>query len=311
MPPMARADTYGDLAKLEQLLDEYATVAGAGPGQAARPCGPRSGTLIQAAAAAPRPARSTRRRATDEFDELRAARRRLPVRDQGRADPRRAAHPRPARPAGEPLVNLVLAVLRATQVWGGRRRAARPAAALAGASAWTSRRCSPTPGAAAGSCPATLTDAGRTGRPRTAADVVDLLEALAPAAASSAWRRWAGPPADGRAGGRAEVTRRRAPGRRRRCWSSPPPRWCPGWPAPPTRSTNVLRALDGRLRPGRPVRLADPRPGQRAAHRPQLLLRRPQGHPVPQRLGRRRGARRLAARPAPRRHRRVPARRSG
>ena len=44
VPPMARADTYGDLAKLEQLLDEYATVAGAGPGQAARPCARRSGS---------------------------------------------------------------------------------------------------------------------------------------------------------------------------------------------------------------------------------------------------------------------------
>ena len=52
VPPMARADTYGDMAKLEQLLDEYATVAaldpvqaaggaladlGAGPGRAAAP----------------------------------------------------------------------------------------------------------------------------------------------------------------------------------------------------------------------------------------------------------------------------------
>ena len=37
VPPMARADTYGELAKLEQLLDEYATVAGARPGQAPGP----------------------------------------------------------------------------------------------------------------------------------------------------------------------------------------------------------------------------------------------------------------------------------
>ena len=31
VPPMARADSYGDLAKLEQLLDEYATVAALDP----------------------------------------------------------------------------------------------------------------------------------------------------------------------------------------------------------------------------------------------------------------------------------------
>jgi cobaltochelatase CobN len=31
IPPMARADTYGDLARLEQLLDEYATVAALDP----------------------------------------------------------------------------------------------------------------------------------------------------------------------------------------------------------------------------------------------------------------------------------------
>ncbi|MDI5943669.1 cobaltochelatase subunit CobN, partial [Micromonospora sp. DH15] len=31
VPPMARAETYGDLAKLEQLLDEYATVQALDP----------------------------------------------------------------------------------------------------------------------------------------------------------------------------------------------------------------------------------------------------------------------------------------
>ena len=31
IPPMARADTYGDLARLEQLLDEYATVQALDP----------------------------------------------------------------------------------------------------------------------------------------------------------------------------------------------------------------------------------------------------------------------------------------
>ncbi|NED01814.1 cobaltochelatase subunit CobN, partial [Streptomyces sp. SID6648] len=34
VPPMARADTYGDLAKLEQLLDEYALVSDLDPTKA-------------------------------------------------------------------------------------------------------------------------------------------------------------------------------------------------------------------------------------------------------------------------------------
>ena len=42
IPPMARADTYGDLAKLEQLLDEYATVSALDPAKLPC-CGPRSG----------------------------------------------------------------------------------------------------------------------------------------------------------------------------------------------------------------------------------------------------------------------------
>ena len=42
VPPMARADTYGDLAKLEQLLDEYATVQALDPTKL-RPSARRSG----------------------------------------------------------------------------------------------------------------------------------------------------------------------------------------------------------------------------------------------------------------------------
>ncbi len=43
VPPMARAETYGDIARLEQLLDEHATIAAHGPGQAARHPRRRSG----------------------------------------------------------------------------------------------------------------------------------------------------------------------------------------------------------------------------------------------------------------------------
>ena len=89
IPPMARADSYGDLAKLEQLLDEYATVSALDPAKlpAVRA---QVWELISAAQlhhdlhvdAAPG-GRGVR--------QLRAARGRVPVRDQGRADPRRPA----------------------------------------------------------------------------------------------------------------------------------------------------------------------------------------------------------------------------
>ena len=118
VPPMARADTYGDLAKLEQLLDEYAHGRGARPGQAARRCGRRSGTLIQAAAAAPRPARRTRRPDEAEFDDfvLHVDGYLCEVKDVQIRD---GLHILGGAPAGEARVNLVLAVLRARQVWGG------------------------------------------------------------------------------------------------------------------------------------------------------------------------------------------------
>ena len=70
---------------------------------------------------------------------------------------------------------------------------------------------------------------------------------------------------------------------------------------------HVLHALDGGFVPAGPSRLAAARAGQRAADRPQLLLGRPEGGPVPAGLGDRPGAGRLAARPLPRRHRRLAA----
>ena len=44
IPPMARADSYGDLAKLEQLLDEYATVSALDPDKLPAVRGPDLGT---------------------------------------------------------------------------------------------------------------------------------------------------------------------------------------------------------------------------------------------------------------------------
>ena len=107
-----------------------------GPGQAAGD--PRRDLDADAgrrAAPRPRARRAARRRGVRR---LHPARRRLAVRDQGRADPRRAARPRRRRPSGEARVNLVLAILRAAQVWGGQ--AQRRAGAARGAGSQGERR---------------------------------------------------------------------------------------------------------------------------------------------------------------------------
>ena len=163
-------------------------------------------------------------------------------------------------PAGEAEVDLVLAILRARQMWGGEQSRAGPARRR-----WAWPRTAPTTAAA-----------------------VDAVEAAGPRAGRRA--------AEDRAG-IAERRRRDSPTTptSRRCCGSPPPRWCRGWPARPTRSTQVLHALDGGFIAGGPVRLAAARPGQRAADRPQLLLRRPEGGAVAAGLGDRSGDGRLAA----------------
>jgi cobaltochelatase CobN len=120
IPPMARADSYGDLARLEQLLDEYATVSALDPAKlpAVRA---QIWELVRAAelhhdlevAEAPGDA---------DFDsfvlhvdgylcEIKDALIRDGLHILGRA------------PDGEQRVTTVLAVLRAAQVWGGRTAA--------------------------------------------------------------------------------------------------------------------------------------------------------------------------------------------
>ena len=100
IPPMARAESYGDIARLEQLLDEHANIAALDPGKlpAIRQ---QIWTLMRAAEDGPRsrPGRTARGRLVRRHA---AARRRLAVRDQGRPDPRRAAHARPGAVRGAP-----------------------------------------------------------------------------------------------------------------------------------------------------------------------------------------------------------------
>src|SRR5262249_33287072 len=116
VPPMARADTYGDLARLEQLLDEYAAVAALDPDKlpAVRA---QIWSLVRTAQLhhdlgveqAPEAA---------EFDDfvLHIDGYLCEVKDTAIRD---GLHILGAAPEGEALVNLVLVILRSAQVWGG------------------------------------------------------------------------------------------------------------------------------------------------------------------------------------------------
>jgi cobaltochelatase CobN len=115
IPPMARADTYGDLARLEQLLDEYATVAALDPDKLPTLRG-QIWTLIQSAQlhhdlGADVPP------GEDDFDEfvLHLDGYLCEIKDVQIRD---GLHVLGRPPEGEELINDVLAVLRARQVFG-------------------------------------------------------------------------------------------------------------------------------------------------------------------------------------------------
>src|SRR5687768_16872010 len=117
VPPMARAETYGDIARLEQLLDEYAHVNAMDPAKAPALRG-EIWTLIQAAQLdhdlglnAPPEAE-----ACDEFV-LHVDGWLCEIKD---AQIRDGLHVLGQPPQGEELINLVLAMLRSAQVFGGR-----------------------------------------------------------------------------------------------------------------------------------------------------------------------------------------------
>ncbi|MFJ4501633.1 cobaltochelatase subunit CobN [Streptomyces sp. NPDC088864] len=116
VPPMARADSYGDIARLEQLLDEHAQIAAMDPAKlpAIRA---QIWTLIQAAkldhdlGLEGRPEDE----GFDDFimhlDGWLCEIKDVQIRD--------GLHVLGAAPAGPARVNLVLAILRARQIWGG------------------------------------------------------------------------------------------------------------------------------------------------------------------------------------------------
>ncbi|MFN2518263.1 MAG: cobaltochelatase subunit CobN, partial [Jatrophihabitantaceae bacterium] len=120
VPPMARAESYGDIARLEQLLDEHAQIAAMDPAKlpAVRA---QIWTLIQAAkldhdlGLADRPHDA-------EFDELilHVDGWLCQIKD---AQIRDGLHVLGVAPTGAARVNLVLAMLRARQMWAGEAQA--------------------------------------------------------------------------------------------------------------------------------------------------------------------------------------------
>ncbi len=120
VPPMARAESYGDIARLEQLLDEYGNVAAMDPPKlpALRA---QIWTLMQAAQMH-QDLGLDERPADEEFDDflLHVDGWLCEVKD---AQIRDGLHVLGQAPTGEARVNLVLAILRANQIWGGEEGA--------------------------------------------------------------------------------------------------------------------------------------------------------------------------------------------
>jgi cobaltochelatase CobN len=116
IPPMARAETYGDIARLEQLLDEHAAVAALDPGKlpAIRQ---QIWTLIRAAKM-DHDLGLSERPADESFDDmlLHVDGWLCEIKDVQIRD---GLHILGQTPTGEAELNLVLAILRARQLFGG------------------------------------------------------------------------------------------------------------------------------------------------------------------------------------------------
>ncbi|MCF3120485.1 MULTISPECIES: cobaltochelatase subunit CobN [Streptomyces] len=116
VPPMARADSYGDIARLEQLLDEYAQISSMDPAKlpAIRA---QIWTLIQAAKL-DHDLGLEERPEDDGFDDflLHVDGWLCEIKD---AQIRDGLHVLGQAPSDTDRVNLVLAILRARQIWGG------------------------------------------------------------------------------------------------------------------------------------------------------------------------------------------------
>jgi cobaltochelatase CobN len=175
IPPMARADTYGDIAKLEQLLDEYATVADLDPEK--KPTLRAQIWELVTTAELHHDLHQEQQPDPDSFDDfvLHVDGYLCEIKDVQIRD---GLHILGRAPRGEELVNDVLAVLRARQVFGGTTGALPGLrSALAVHFGLDEQALLAEPGARA-EVPAALT-ALVEGPSASASDAVDLLEALA------------------------------------------------------------------------------------------------------------------------------------
>ncbi len=120
IPPMARAESYGDIAKLEQLLDEHANIAAMDP--AKLPAIRGEIWQLMHAAEMHRDLGLEERPDDETFDDfiLHVDGWLCEIKD---AQIRDGLHVLGQAPNGEARVNLVLAILRASQVWGGQSAA--------------------------------------------------------------------------------------------------------------------------------------------------------------------------------------------
>jgi len=116
IPPMARAETYGDIARLEQLLDEHAAIAALDPGKL--PAVRQQIWTLMRAAKMDHDLGLEDRPDEDVFDDmlLHVDGWLCEIKDVQIRD---GLHILGQAPAGEPQVDLVLAILRARQLFGG------------------------------------------------------------------------------------------------------------------------------------------------------------------------------------------------
>jgi cobaltochelatase CobN len=178
VPPMARADSYGDLAKLEQLLDEYATVQALDPAKLPT-VRAQVWTLVQAAQLH-HDLQVEEQPGESEFDDfvLHIDGYLCEIKDVQIRD---GLHILGEAPVAEARINLVLAVLRSAQIWGGVAGAFPGLrAAVAAAHGLDEKELLASPGSGGDPADARykITDVVD-GPSRTASDVVDLLEAVA------------------------------------------------------------------------------------------------------------------------------------
>lgn len=117
VPPMTRADSYGDIARLEQLLDEYGIVSVMDPAKAPA-IQQQIWTLLQAAKLDHDLGLTGDAPDADSFDELvlHVDGWLCEIKD---VQIRGGLHILGHEPVGEPRVALVLAMLQARQMWGG------------------------------------------------------------------------------------------------------------------------------------------------------------------------------------------------